>query len=112
MSEEEHSELEDEPKKILLDMDALTKRIAKLVRESKPRENPPKGYTTADVATALLGRHRGSLDRLVDKGRIRTVQDRWRVYYRITDLMKQVRIHALQDNIDKLREPDNDDEEA
>lgn len=41
MSEEEHSELEDEPKKILRDMDALTKRIAKLVRESKPRDNPP-----------------------------------------------------------------------
>ena len=95
---------------IINDYETLSKRMIKFVRESKPKPAPPEGYTTAEVATALLKLHRGSLDRLVDKGRIRTVQDNWRVYYKLTDLLKQVEIHALQEKIDRLREPDKDDE--
>lgn len=104
------SDYEAEKDALLNDIEQLTKRMAKFVRDSKPKPSPPEGYTTAEVATALLKLHRGSLDRLVDKGRIRTVQDNWRVYYKLTDLLKQVEIHALQEKIDRLREPDKDNE--
>lgn len=111
MSDEEHSEeFEARRDRLVEKLQQIINETLQFLRETKPRANAPKGYTTADVATALLGRHRGSLDRLVDKGRIRTVQDNWRVYYRIKDLMKQVEIHALQEKIDKLREPGNDNE--
>lgn len=101
---------EAEKDALLNDFEALSKRMTKFVRDSKPKPAPPDGYTTAEVATALLKLHRGSLDRLVDKGRIRTVQDNWRVYYKLSDLLKQLEIHALQEKIDKLREPEDDEQ--
>ena len=103
---------EAEKDALLNDIEQLTKRMAKFVRDSKPKPSPPEGYTTAENATALLKLHRGSLDRLVDKGRIRKVQDNWHVYYNLKDLLKQIEIRALQEKIDRLREPDKDDEEA